>query len=96
MNFNYLPSNPLFSNTFLPIGGYYSDSLAFMNDGCKRCPNGTFVHLNNAPGKSHFDCKSCPTGETQEPIYGCILIRMFVSDHERDLSHLGGNTFRCN
>ncbi|XP_067029763.1 uncharacterized protein [Acropora muricata] len=42
--------------------GYYSDSLAFVSATCKRCPDGSFVHLNDAPGKSHFDCKACPTG----------------------------------
>ncbi|XP_067048531.1 uncharacterized protein [Acropora muricata] len=43
-------------------GGYYSDSLAFVSDSCKRCPDGSFVRLSDAPGKSHFDCKACPTG----------------------------------
>ena len=93
MNFNSLPSNPLISNTFFPTGGYYSDSLAFVNDSCKRCPNGSFVHLNDAPGKSHFDCKACPTGETLELIYGYILIKMFVSDLKRKLSHFSRQHF---
>ncbi|CAH3198875.1 unnamed protein product, partial [Porites evermanni] len=43
-----------------PAGGFYSDQLAFVNDSCLHCKNGTFVHYNNAPGKSPFDCKTCP------------------------------------
>ncbi|CAH3118332.1 unnamed protein product, partial [Porites lobata] len=43
-----------------PAGGFYSDQLAFVNDSCLHCKNGTFVHYNNAPGKSPFDCKACP------------------------------------
>ena len=43
-------------------GGYYSDTPAFVSDSCKRCPNGTFVHKNKAPGKSYFDCSSCSQG----------------------------------
>ena len=68
MNFNYFPYNPLII-LISPTGGYYSDSLAFVSDSCKRCPNGSFVHLNDAPGKSHFDCKACPTGETLEYVW---------------------------
>ncbi|XP_073254412.1 uncharacterized protein [Porites lutea] len=50
-----------------PAGGFYSDQLAFVNDSCLHCKNGTFVHYNNAPGKSPFDCKTCPDGtETYE------------------------------
>ncbi|CAH3199086.1 unnamed protein product, partial [Porites evermanni] len=32
-----------------PAGGFYSDQLAFVNDSCLHCKNGTFVHYNNAP-----------------------------------------------
>jgi len=32
--------------------------------GCKRCPNGSFVAFDRAPGKYHRDCKSCPLGKT--------------------------------
>ena len=64
MNFN-LSLVTLSSQIFIsPTGGYYSDSLAFVSDSCKRCPDGSFVHLSHAPGKSHFDCKACPTGES--------------------------------
>ncbi|XP_068749385.1 uncharacterized protein [Montipora capricornis] len=45
-----------------PAGGYYTDTPAFVSDSCKRCPNGTFVHFNKAPGKSYFDCSACSQG----------------------------------
>ena len=35
-----------------------------MGKGCKRCPNGSFVAFDKAPGKYHRDCKSCPLGKT--------------------------------
>ena len=35
-----------------------------MNTSCKRCPNGSFVAFDKAPGKYHRDCKSCPLGKT--------------------------------
>ena len=50
-------------------GGYYSDTPAFVSDSCKRCPNGTFVHINKAPGKSYFDCSNCPQGKILEYRY---------------------------
>ena len=63
-----------------PTGGYYSDSLAFASDSCKRCPDGSFVHLSDAPGKSHFDCKACPRGESLI-IYGLIWICLLQTSH---------------
>ena len=48
---------------FLLPGGFYSDQQGFVNDSCRHCPNGTFVHYNNAPGKSQSDCKRCPEGD---------------------------------
>ena len=50
-------------------GGYYSDTMAFVSGSCRRCPNGTFVHKNKAPGKSVFECKSCPDGKILEYNY---------------------------
>ena len=44
------------------IGGFYSDTIAFVNDSCLRCPNGTFVPYNMAPGKSARECIACPQG----------------------------------
>ena len=47
-------------------GGYYSDIAAFVSDSCKRCPIGTFVHKNKAPGKSSLSCSTCPEGQILE------------------------------
>ena len=44
------------------IGGFYSDTKAFVNDSCLRCPNGTFVPYSKAPGKSARECIACPQG----------------------------------
>ena len=44
------------------IGGFYSDTIAFVNDSCLRCPNGTFVPYSKAPGKSARECIACPQG----------------------------------
>ena len=57
-----------------------------MSDSCKRCPDGSFVHLSDAPGKSHFDCKACPTGEALDFIW--LDLNMPASDLEREFSHL--------
>ena len=84
MNFNYFPCN---SQIFIsPTGGYYSDSLAFVSDSCKRCQDGSFVHLSDAPGKSHFDCKACPSGELLDYLW--FNLNMPAPDLERELSHL--------
>ena len=50
-------------------GAYYSDTQAFVSGSCKRCPNGTFVHIYKAPGKSYFECRNCPYGKIQEYRY---------------------------
>ena len=81
MNFNYSPYNPQSKILISPTGGYYSDSLAFGSDGFKRFPTGSFVNLNDAPGKSRFDCKACPTGKIVEYVwlncneYACVRPR---------------------
>ena len=49
--------------SFLLPGGFYSDTPAYVDYNCLHCENGTFVHYNNAPGKSPFDCKRCPEGD---------------------------------
>ena len=48
---------------FLLPGGFYSDQLGFVSDKCRRCEEGKFVHYNNAPGKSQYDCRTCPEGD---------------------------------
>lgn len=44
-------------------GGFYSDDVGLVSTSCKRCPNGSFVTLNKAPGKQAQDCKTCPLGK---------------------------------
>ena len=43
-------------------GGYYSDDVGHVAPSCKRGPNGSFVHIDKAPGTQSQDCKSCPRG----------------------------------
>ncbi|KAL9984850.1 hypothetical protein ACROYT_G007188 [Oculina patagonica] len=45
-----------------PPGGFYSDNVGHVAKSCKKCPNGSFVHFDKAPGKQSQDCKSCPEG----------------------------------
>ena len=55
---------------FLFIGGFYSDSLGYVAEGCKKCPNGSYVSLDKTPGKSVLDCKACPEGkQSTHPSY---------------------------
>ena len=51
------------------IGGFYSDTEAFVGDSCLRCPNGTFVHYNKAPGVSARDCTACPQGRNVRQVF---------------------------
>ncbi|XP_068723830.1 uncharacterized protein [Montipora capricornis] len=59
---NIADTSPFPRCTDCPAGGYYSDTAAFVADSCRKCPNGTFVHKNKAPGKNSFDCGACPQG----------------------------------
>ena len=43
-------------------GGFYSDDVGYVSTSCKKCPNGSFVALDKAPGKQVQDCKTCPLG----------------------------------
>ena len=43
-------------------GGFYSDDVGYVSTSCKKCPNGSFVALDEAPGKQVQDCKTCPLG----------------------------------
>ena len=45
------------------LGGLYSDDIGYVGTSCKKCPNGSFVAYNKAPGTQIQDCKSCPLGE---------------------------------
>lgn len=44
------------------LGGFYSDDVALVATSCNRCPNGSFVSFDKAPGTQAQDCKSCPQG----------------------------------
>lgn len=46
----------------LLAGGFYSDTEAFVKESCMRCPNGTFVPYDKAPGVRARDCIACPQG----------------------------------
>ena len=39
------------------------DSVAFVGVTYKKCNPGTYVHPNNAPGKTPQDCNVCPEGK---------------------------------
>ncbi|XP_078365430.1 uncharacterized protein LOC144649736 isoform X1 [Oculina patagonica] len=66
-----------------PAGGFYQDSVAAVGvtaegHGCQHCPNGTFVHPNNAPGKASWECKACPEGTNTTTLAGfraCSCLR---------------------
>lgn len=49
--------------TECPPGGFYSDTLAYVAEGCKKCPNGSYIAFDKKPGKSILDCKACPLGK---------------------------------
>ena len=49
----------------LILGGFYSDDVGFVSTSCKKCPNGSFVAFDKAPGTQTSDCKSCPLGKEQ-------------------------------
>ena len=59
-------------------GGFYSDTLGYVADGCKKCPNGSYVAYDKKPGKTVLDCKTCPDGSNQT----CAFWR-----HQRVLSY---------
>ena len=44
-------------------GGFYSDDVGHVSTSCKKCPRGSFVAFDRAPGKQAQDCKTCPLGK---------------------------------
>lgn len=46
-------------------GGFYSDDIGYVAKSCKKCPNGSFVPFDKAPGTLKQDCKSCPEGNSR-------------------------------
>ena len=56
-------------------GGYYQSKIGQSSErmnglGCDQCVNGTYVSLNQAPGKSPDDCTVCPTGTDKSKFAG--------------------------
>ena len=47
---------------FYDEGGFYSDEVGYVGRSCKKCPNGSFVGPDEAPGTQAADCKTCPLG----------------------------------
>ena len=47
---------------FRRAGSFYGDVAAYVDETCKHCIPGTFVHPRFAPGKNILDCKICPKG----------------------------------
>ena len=45
------------------LGGFYSDDEGYVGTICKKCPNGSFVSFDKAPGTQTQDCKACPKGK---------------------------------
>lgn len=43
-------------------GGFYSDSVAHVDDRCFLCNPGTYVPPENASGRRVLDCQVCPPG----------------------------------
>ena len=56
------------------LGGFYSDIAGYAAPSCKRCPDGSFVHIDLAPGKQAQDCKSCPEGNDNEQFINCAVL----------------------
>ena len=46
------------------LGGFYSDDVGYVAKSCKKCPDGSFVSYDKAPGTRKQDCISCPEGKT--------------------------------
>lgn len=44
-------------------GGFYSDSVANVEDSCFLCNKGTYVSPEKAPGTDVLECTVCPTGK---------------------------------
>ena len=57
---------PLFKLCFLPFsGGFYADNVGYVGTSCKKCPTGSFVAYDKAPGTQVQDCKTCPDGKNE-------------------------------
>ena len=47
---------------------------------CKRCPNGSFVSFDKAPGTQAQDCKSCPQGKKKDAVVAVIIMLLLYHD----------------
>ncbi|KAL9962381.1 hypothetical protein ACROYT_G031477 [Oculina patagonica] len=75
-----------------PAGGFYSDTLGYVANSCKRCPNGSFVAYDKTPGKQHQDCKSCPFG-TETDFFAGNRACKCLEGHYR--THMFQECFKC-
>lgn len=58
------------------LGGFYSDSVAHVDDQCFLCNPGTYVPPENAPGRRVLDCQVCPPGNLR--VLSLSLIEEFL------------------
>ncbi len=75
-----IDENRLIHSRFLFIGGFYSDTLGYVAQGCKRCPNGSYVLFDKTPGKSVLDCKACPEGNQTTYPFHCLNFNLRTSN----------------
>ncbi|KAL9967727.1 hypothetical protein ACROYT_G026017 [Oculina patagonica] len=79
--------------TECPPGGYYSDDVGYVGKSCKKCPNGSFVSFEKAPGTRKQDCKSCPEGTETDFFAGyraCVCLEGFYRTHMFEKCHKCG------
>ncbi|XP_078342705.1 uncharacterized protein LOC144628475 [Oculina patagonica] len=84
--------------TACPPGGFYSDDPAYVASSCKKCPNGSFVHFDKAPGTQSQDCKSCPEGTETDFFAGyraCKCLEGFHRTHMFEECYKCGNGLQC-
>ena len=68
------------AKSFFFSGGFYSDSVAHVDDRCFLYNPGTYVPPEKAPGRRVLDCQVCPPGNiivTQGRIFSLTLRQMW-------------------
>lgn len=78
------PSTSLFFCT----GDFYSDTLGYVADSCKICPNGSYVAYDKNPGKSVLDCKTCPDGNNPACTFISITYSLYFIHINIRIYHL--------
>ncbi|XP_078377182.1 uncharacterized protein LOC144660439 isoform X1 [Oculina patagonica] len=84
--------------TNCPPGGFYSDDVGYVGISCKKCPNGSFVSFDKAPGTSKQDCKSCPEGTETDFFAGyraCQCLEEFYRTHMFEKCHKCVRGLKC-